>query len=108
MYALHHCRSDSQVMICSLSSSFSLRLDGWLSAAADCLELFPDQLIVVAGEQLSQQAPVEDVTTEQMANHKRLLFDTIAKYYNGQEKAPLLSGRYLDIHVGILKLLGES
>ncbi|KAG7225687.1 hypothetical protein INR49_012273 [Caranx melampygus] len=84
------------------------QLDGWLSAAADCLELFPDQVIVVAGEQLSQQAPVEDGNAEQMANHKRLLFDTISKYYNGQEKAPLLSGRYLDIHVGILKLLDEG
>ncbi|XP_040886206.1 DEP domain-containing protein 4 [Toxotes jaculatrix] len=84
------------------------QLDGWLSAAADCLELFPDQLIVVAGEQLSQQGSstsVEDGNTEQMASQKRLLFDIISKYYSGQEKAPLLSGRYLDIHVAILNLL---
>lgn len=87
------------------------RLDGWLSAAADCLELFPDQLIVVAGEQLSQQggnAFSEDDQAEQMASQKRLLFDTIAKYYSGQEKAPLLSGRHLDIHAAILNLLGET
>ncbi|XP_040008658.1 DEP domain-containing protein 4 isoform X2 [Xiphias gladius] len=84
------------------------QLDEWLSAAADCLELFPDQLIVVAGEQLSQQggdASVEDGNSEQMAGRKRLLFDTISKYYSGQEKAPLLSGRYLDIHAAILNLL---
>ncbi|XP_071358927.1 DEP domain-containing protein 4 [Trachinotus anak] len=84
------------------------QLDGWLSAAADCLELFPDQLIVVAGEQLSQQAPAEDGNAEQMAGQKRLLFDTISKYYSGQEKAPLLSGRYLDIHTAILNLLDEG
>nr|XP_057933164.1 DEP domain-containing protein 4 isoform X2 [Doryrhamphus excisus] len=80
--------------------------DGWLSAAVDCLELFPDQLIVVAGEQLQRQDGVE--TSEHVANQKRVLFDIIAKYYSGREKAPILSGRYLDVHVGILKLLEES
>lgn len=87
-----------------------LRLDAWLSAAADCLELFPDQLIVVAGEKLSKHdgdSSTEASNSQQTISHKRLLFDTIAKYYNGQEKAPLLSGRYLDIHAAILNLLGE-
>ncbi|XP_035530020.1 DEP domain-containing protein 4 isoform X1 [Morone saxatilis] len=87
------------------------QLDGWLSAAADCLELFPDQVIVVAGEQLGQQggkAFSEDSQAEQMGSQKRLLFDTIAKYYSGQEKAPLLSGRHLDIHAAILNLLDEG
>ncbi|XP_069571899.1 DEP domain-containing protein 4 [Brachyistius frenatus] len=87
------------------------QLDGWLSAAADCLELFPDQLIVVVGEQLSQQdgdASLKNGNAEQMAGHKKLLFDAIAKHYSGQEKAPLLSGRYLDIHAAILDLLDEG
>ncbi|XP_076578521.1 DEP domain-containing protein 4 [Chaetodon auriga] len=87
------------------------QFDGWLSAAADCLELFPDQLIVVAGEQLSQQggdAISEYDQAEQTASQKRLLFDTIAKYYSGQEKAPLLSGHHLDIHAAILNLLDEG
>ncbi|KAM4614909.1 DEP domain-containing protein 4 [Polymixia lowei] len=84
------------------------QLDRWLSAAADCLELFPDQLIVVAGEQLHQQGcdvPTEGAQAEELASQKRLLFDTMAKYYGGQEKAPLLSGRYLDVHIAILDLL---
>ncbi|TNN56246.1 DEP domain-containing protein 7 [Liparis tanakae] len=83
-------------------------LDGWLAAAADCLELFPDQLIVVAGEQLSQRvvgAASEEARAEQTASQKRVLFDTIAKYYGGQERAPLLSGRHLDIHAAILDSL---
>ncbi|XP_068442845.1 DEP domain-containing protein 4 [Clinocottus analis] len=87
------------------------KLDGWLAAAADCLELFPDQLIVVAGEQLSHRvvgAFSEDDRAEQMENQKRLLFDTIAKYYSGQERAPLLSGRHLDIHAAILDSLDEG
>ncbi|MED6234815.1 hypothetical protein ATANTOWER_003095 [Ataeniobius toweri] len=82
-----------------------LELDSWLSAAADCLELFPDQLIMVTGEHLSQQ---NGNNAERIANQKRLLFDTIAKYYNGQEKAALISGRYLDIHVAILNLLDDG
>ncbi|XP_061815815.2 DEP domain-containing protein 4 isoform X2 [Nerophis lumbriciformis] len=77
--------------------------DGWLSAAVDCLELFPDQLIVVAGEQLQWQDGAE-----QPASQNRVLFDIIAKYYSGREKAPILSGRYLDVHVAILKLLEEA
>ncbi|XP_026182731.1 DEP domain-containing protein 4 [Mastacembelus armatus] len=86
-------------------------LDVWLSAAADCLELFPDQLIVIAGEQLRQQgnnASVETDNAEQIPSQKRLLFEIIAKYYSGKEKAPLLSGRFLDIHAAILKLLDEG
>lgn len=81
------------------------RLDDWLSLAADLLELFPDQLIVFAGEQLNQgrKGCVDDGN----ANQKRLLFDTISKYYSERGRAPLLSGRYLDIHIAILKLLGE-
>lgn len=89
------------------SSPFLYRLDEWLSAAADCLELFPDQLIVVAGEQLSQQGG-NAFSEDEQASRKRLLFDTIAKYYSGQEKAPLLSGRHLDIHAAILNLLGKT
>ncbi|KAM6895283.1 DEP domain-containing protein 4 [Xenentodon cancila] len=83
------------------------QLDAWLSAAADCLELFPDQVIVVVGEKLGKQddvASLEDENVEQ----KRLLFDTIAKYYNEQEKVPLISGCYLDIHAAILNLLDEG
>ncbi|XP_076152805.1 DEP domain-containing protein 4 [Alosa pseudoharengus] len=79
--------------------------DCWLAAAADCLELFPDQLIVVVGEQLVQQETRTSDVEERLANQKRLLFDTISKYYSCQERQPLLSGRYLDIHVGILQLL---
>lgn len=97
-------------VVCSFILFFS-RLDEWLSAAADCLELFPDQLIVVAGEQLSLQcgnASLEDPSAEHMTSKKRLLFDTIAKYYSGQEKSPLISGRYLDIHIAVLNLLGKN
>lgn len=71
-------------------------------AAVDCLDLFPDQLIVVASEQLVQQNAASGEE-----KHKRLLFDTIAKYYNSPERPPLLLGRYTDIQTGILNLLGK-
>ncbi|KTF78572.1 hypothetical protein cypCar_00010240 [Cyprinus carpio] len=84
-----------------VSESLSLpELDSWLMAAVDCLDLFPDQLIVVASEQLVQQNAASGEE-----KHKRLLFDTIAKYYNSPERPPLLLGRYTDIQTGILNLL---
>ncbi|TSK13130.1 DEP domain-containing protein 7 [Bagarius yarrelli] len=77
-------------------------LDSWLTAAADCLELFPDEVIVATEEQLlSVQASVDK---ERKGTYKKLLFDVIAKYYNSQEKVPLLAGRYMDIHTDILQL----
>ncbi|XP_051547241.1 DEP domain-containing protein 4 [Myxocyprinus asiaticus] len=87
-----------------VSESLNLpELDSWLMAAVDCLELFPDQLIVVASEQLVQQK--EAVGEEKFKAHKRLLFDTIAKYYSSPERPPLLPGSYTDIQAGILHLL---
>ncbi|XP_070997334.1 DEP domain-containing protein 4 [Oncorhynchus clarkii lewisi] len=79
-------------------------LDAWLVAAADCLELFPDQLIVLAGEHLLQQGSTTE-GAERLAGQKKLLFDTMAKHYGGQERSPLLTGRYLDIHTAVLDLL---
>ncbi|KAL7882851.1 hypothetical protein SRHO_G00005090 [Serrasalmus rhombeus] len=78
-------------------------MDSWLMAAVDCLELFPDQLIVATGEQLLQEGAIEG--EERLGVQKKLLFDTIAKYYSSQERMPLLAGCYMDIHAGILKLL---
>ncbi|XP_056116406.1 DEP domain-containing protein 4 [Rhinichthys klamathensis goyatoka] len=84
-----------------VSESLNLHeLDSWLVAAVDCLELFPDQLIVVASEQLIQQN-----ASSGEGKHKRLLFDTIAKYYNSPERPPLLPGRYTDIQTGLIHLL---
>ncbi|CAL8242442.1 unnamed protein product [Merluccius merluccius] len=77
------------------------QLDDWLLAVADCLELFPDQLIVAAGEQLAEEGP----GTRALEGPKRLLFDIMAKHYGGQEKPPLLTGRYSDVHAAILGLL---
>lgn len=78
----------------------------WLSAAADCLELFPDQLIVFAAEQLSQHGG-DALSEERAETQKRLLFEAIAKFYGGSDQPPFLSGQHLDIHAAILHLLGK-
>ncbi|XP_066561592.1 DEP domain-containing protein 4 isoform X1 [Amia ocellicauda] len=80
------------------------QLDMWLMAATDCLEYFPDQLIVITGEHLSQQCADEK---QRMNMQKRLLFDTISKYYS-QERDPLLTDRYFDIHMGIMELFEKD
>ncbi|XP_037740244.1 DEP domain-containing protein 4 isoform X2 [Chelonia mydas] len=75
-------------------------LDKWLCAAIECLEYFPDQLIVMVGQQLFQ------ISNEpsHLNMHKKTLFDVIAKYYN-QVRDPLFNNHDLDIHSGIVELI---
>uniref|UniRef100_UPI00398F577E DEP domain-containing protein 4 n=1 Tax=Pristiophorus japonicus TaxID=55135 RepID=UPI00398F577E len=84
-----------------VSKSLNLpHTDEWLSVAVDCLEYFPDQLIVHASELLSQT--MND--REAVVTHKRVLFETIVRHYS-QNREPLLCDRYLDIHAEIIELL---
>uniref|UniRef100_A0A8C3T576 DEP domain containing 4 n=1 Tax=Chelydra serpentina TaxID=8475 RepID=A0A8C3T576_CHESE len=82
-------------VICSLNL-----LDKWLCAAVECLEYFPDQLVVTVGQQLLQ------ISNEpsHLNMHKKILFDVIAKHYN-QVRDPLFTNHDLDIHLGIVELI---
>ncbi|KAG5839985.1 hypothetical protein ANANG_G00211310 [Anguilla anguilla] len=72
--------------------------DDWLSAAVDCLEFLPDQLVV----EVSRGLPG---CSDRLQQCKRLLFDTLSKHY-GQPACPaLLTNRMFDIHSGITDLL---
>ncbi|XP_030056503.1 DEP domain-containing protein 7 [Microcaecilia unicolor] len=71
--------------------------DEWISAAVDCLEYLPDQLVVNISRNLPEQP-------EQRDEWKHLLFETISKFYN-QNKEPLLTKNFFDVHVGIAELL---
>ncbi|XP_067906231.1 DEP domain-containing protein 4 isoform X3 [Heterodontus francisci] len=74
--------------------------DEWISVAVDCLEYFPDEVIVHSSERLSQIMS----DREAAETHKRVLFETIVRHYS-QNREPLLCDRYLDIHAGITELL---
>ncbi|NXD15568.1 DEPD7 protein, partial [Nothocercus nigrocapillus] len=78
-------------------------LDKWLYAAIECLEYFPDQFIVMVSQQLSQS----NNKPSNLDTHKKLLYDVIVKYYS-QKKESLLDIQDLDIHAGIIELLGKS
>ncbi|XP_040836242.1 DEP domain-containing protein 7 isoform X1 [Ochotona curzoniae] len=69
--------------------------DEWLSAAIDCLEYFPDHLVVDISRNFPEQPDGTDVV-------KGLLFDAISKYYSHRE--PLLN-HLSDVHNGIAELL---
>ncbi|XP_042191444.1 DEP domain-containing protein 4 isoform X2 [Callorhinchus milii] len=75
-------------------------VDKWLLVAIDCLQYFPDQLIVL----VSQLLPQTSNGKKDIEEHKKLLFETIAKYYS-QDREQLLASRYFDIHSGIIDLL---
>ncbi|XP_069346548.1 DEP domain-containing protein 4 isoform X4 [Eulemur rufifrons] len=75
-------------------------IDNWLNAAIECLEYFPDQLIVTVSQQLVQNRNEE----ARLNIQKKILFDVIVKYYN-QERNCLLTDEYFDIHSAIIELL---
>ncbi|XP_075407225.1 LOW QUALITY PROTEIN: DEP domain-containing protein 4 [Tenrec ecaudatus] len=77
--------------------------DDWLNAAIECLDYFPDQLIVTVSQQILQNTHEETKLNFQ----KKILFDVIVKYYN-QEKDCLLTDEYFDVHSGIIELLGKK
>ncbi|NXI43521.1 DEPD7 protein, partial [Galbula dea] len=79
------------------------QLDKWLYAAIECLEYFPDQFIVM----VSQQLPQSTNKPSSLNTYKKILFDTIIKYYN-QKKDSLLAAQDLDIHSGIIELIEKG
>uniref|UniRef100_A0A8C0AX12 DEP domain containing 4 n=1 Tax=Buteo japonicus TaxID=224669 RepID=A0A8C0AX12_9AVES len=79
------------------------RLDKWLYAAIECLEYFPDQFIVM----VSQQLPQSPNKPSSLNTYKKILFDIIIKYYS-QKKDSLLATQDLDIHSGIIELIGKK
>ncbi|XP_048339300.1 DEP domain-containing protein 7 [Sphaerodactylus townsendi] len=70
--------------------------DEWLSAAIDCLDYLPDQMVVDVSRSLPDGPNTAYVG-------KLLLFDIIGRYYS-QKKEPLLS-HAPDIHMGIAEQL---
>ncbi|XP_060117085.1 DEP domain-containing protein 7 [Heteronotia binoei] len=72
------------------------KTDEWLSAAIDCLDYLPDQMVV----DVSRSLPDKPDTTHV---GKLLLFDTIGSYYS-QKKEPLLR-HAPNIHLGIAEQL---
>ncbi|KAM9230204.1 LOW QUALITY PROTEIN: DEP domain-containing protein 4 [Dugong dugon] len=74
-------------------------IENWLDAANECLEYFPDQLIVVVSQQVLQNNEETKLNIQ-----KKILFDVIVKYYN-HERDCLLTDEYFDVHAGIIELL---
>ncbi|XP_023365138.1 DEP domain-containing protein 4 isoform X1 [Otolemur garnettii] len=75
-------------------------IDDWLNAAIECLEYFPDQLIVTVSQELVQNRNEETRSDIQ----KKILFNVIVKYYH-QERNCLLTDEYSDIHAAVIELL---
>ncbi|KAM4018200.1 DEP domain-containing protein 7 isoform 2-T2 [Anomaloglossus baeobatrachus] len=71
--------------------------DEWVSAAVDCLEFLPDHIVV----ELSRNLPEHKEKDEAW---KLLLFETLSKYYS-QNRVPLVTNPFFDIHTGIAELL---
>ncbi|XP_063294297.1 DEP domain-containing protein 7 isoform X2 [Pelobates fuscus] len=70
--------------------------DEWVSAAVDCLEFLPDQMVVDVSRNLPEHQDKDE-------KWKLRLFETISRYY--QIREPLVTNQFFDIHVGIAELL---
>ncbi|XP_069479676.1 DEP domain-containing protein 7 [Ambystoma mexicanum] len=70
--------------------------DEWISAAIDCLDYLPDDMVVDVSRTLPEQQ-------DKLEHWKQLLFDTISRHY--QDRGPLLMNHFFDIHTGIAELL---
>lgn len=75
--------------------------DAWLSAAVDCLEFLPDQLVVEVSRGLAK-------CPEETAQYKRLLYSILIQHYGQTDYPPLFSNHVFDIHGGISELLGKT
>ncbi|KAJ8413006.1 hypothetical protein AAFF_G00105880 [Aldrovandia affinis] len=71
--------------------------DDWLSAAVDCLEFLPDQLVV----EVSRGLP----TCIETQHCKWLVFQILEKHYSQPQHPALLNAHLFDIHTGITDLL---
>lgn len=72
-----------------------------MSAAVDCLEFLPDELVVEVSRGLSGCA-------DNLSQCKRLLYEVLAQHYGHTQQPPLLSNHVFDIHSGISELLGKK
>lgn len=75
--------------------------DAWLSAAVDCLEFLPDQLVVEVSRGLAK-------CPEDTAQYKRLLYSILIQQYGQTDYPPLFSNHVFDVHSGISELLGKT
>lgn len=103
--SLHGMDSDPDLLYTSsyldrevLKAFSEAQADEWLSAAVDCLELLPDELVVEVSRGLPRCA-------EDQAQCKRLLYGVLAQHYGRTQHPPLLSNHVFDIHSGVSELL---
>ncbi|KAL7870779.1 hypothetical protein SRHO_G00082760 [Serrasalmus rhombeus] len=102
---LHGMDSDPDLLYTSnyldreiLKAFSEAQADDWLSAAVDCLEFLPDQLVVEVSRGLAKCA-------EETSQYKQLLYSILIQHYGHTEQLPLLSNHVFDIHTGISELL---
>uniref|UniRef100_A0A8C2GY92 DEP domain-containing protein 7 n=2 Tax=Cyprinus carpio TaxID=7962 RepID=A0A8C2GY92_CYPCA len=102
---LHSMDSDPDLLYTSsyldreiLKAFSEAQADSWLSAAVDCLEFLPDQLVVEVSRGLARCA-------EETSQYKQLLYGVLVQHYGQSDYPPLLSNHVFDIHSGVSELL---
>ncbi|XP_038162645.1 DEP domain-containing protein 7 [Cyprinodon tularosa] len=100
------CRDPDPDLLCGTSyldrevlKAFSeAQADEWMSAAVDCLEFLPDELVVEVSRGLA-------ACGDDLLQCKRLLYQILVRHYGQTQRPPLLINYVFDIHSGISELL---
>ncbi|XP_056134901.1 DEP domain-containing protein 7 isoform X1 [Lampris incognitus] len=102
---LHDMDSDPDLLYTSsyldrevLKAFSEAQADEWMSAAVDCLEFLPDDLVVKVSRGLAGCA-------NEQARCKTQLYAVLSQHYSQLRHPPLLSNHIFDIHSGIAELL---
>ncbi|XP_071256900.1 DEP domain-containing protein 7 isoform X1 [Salvelinus alpinus] len=102
---LHSMDSDPDLLYTSsyldrevLKAFSEAQADEWLSAAVDCLEFLPDDLVVEVSRGLPRCG-------EDQGQCKRLVYGILVQHYGETQHPPLLSNHVFDIHSSISELL---
>ncbi|KAM4602709.1 DEP domain-containing protein 7 [Polymixia lowei] len=102
---LHGMDSDPDLLYTSsyldrevLKAFSEAQADEWMSAAVDCLEFLPDDLVVEVSRGLAG-------CSDDQPQCKRMLYGVLAQHYGHAQHPPLLSNHIFDIHSGISELL---
>ncbi|NP_001038734.1 DEP domain-containing protein 7 [Danio rerio] len=102
---LHSMDSDPDLLYTSsyldreiLKAFSEAQADSWLSAAVDCQEFLPDQLVVDVSRGLAK-------CEEETSQYKQLLYGVLVQHYGQSDYPPLLTNHVFDIHSGVSELL---
>ncbi|CAH1798476.1 unnamed protein product [Owenia fusiformis] len=87
-----------------LSGPDLVKPDPWLTAATECLELQPDKMSVI----YATRSRHKSCESSSKLRKKALYQEIVDVYTKNKKRSPLISDRFMDLHVAIFNLLMQG